>query len=228
MKIVNRLILAGVALFSVGIIQAQGDGRLIIPAEYVRQNLMGNNLLPSNIQGSPFLFDEFIPGKVVIKNDKPFMASLRYNAYQDEIQMKDPQNNTIALLKRDYIKVQIRNDRFHVMSFELADGSAKQGYLISLNEGKVSLFKRYKKIFIEGQEATSSYGSDKPAKLEEEVTYFLKKEDGVARELKLKKKELLNMLSDKESDLKAYISENKLKLKSAEEVVQLLNYYNSI
>ena len=56
------------------------------------KNLMGNNILPDNIQGSPYLSDEFIPGKVVIKNDKPVMAALRYNAYQDEIQMKDPQN----------------------------------------------------------------------------------------------------------------------------------------
>ena len=114
------------------------------------------------------------------------------------------------------------------MSFELADGSQKQGYLIALAEGKASLFKRYKKVFIEGQEATSSYGSDKPAKLEEKVTYFLKTEDGVVRELRLKKKELLNMLSDKEGDLKNYISENKLKLKSTDEVIKLINYYNSI
>jgi len=204
------------------------DGRIQIPAEYVRQHLMGNNKLPDNIQGSPYVADSFLPGQVLINDNEPFRALLRYNAYLDEIQMKDDQNKTISLLKRNYIRARIVDDFYVIVDYIDSNGNKKQGYMVKVEEGNASLYRQNKKLFIEAKEATSSYGKDHPAKLVEKITYFLKKKDGLLTEMKFKKKEILKMLGDKDSELKKYILESNLKLKNETEVVQLIKHYNGI
>jgi len=212
------------------IIQIPIIGRLEVPAEYTRQHLMGNNIvLAKDVQGSPYLTESFLSGQVLIDGREPYRKLLRYNAYLDEIQMKDDQNKTMSLLKREYIRARIAHDFYEIVSYIDSDGNEKKGYMVKVEEGNASLYRQNKKLFIDAKEAPSSYRKDQPAKLVEEMTYFLRKKDGLLTEMKFKKKEVLKMLGDKDSELKKYLSENNnIALKNEVGMAQLIRYYNTL
>lgn len=199
---------------------AQVSGvRTEFPTEMVRNFQMGNNQLPPNLVGTPFLEETFLPGIAQVK-DKKYNAVLRYNAYADEIEMKDENNDNIALLKRDYITA-----TFGGNDYEILNMGGKQGYVIALEKGEYSLFKRHQKEFVPEKEATSSYGSNKPAQLVDDITYYLKIGDEEATEIKLKKNDLAKILGEKQ--VKEFAKMNKSKLNSEKDVIGLLKTLNA-
>ena len=59
-----------------------------LPQE-IRTKIIEKNSIPEGVKGSPFFNDEFLIGTVYANNIKPFKAYLRYDAFNDEIQMKE-------------------------------------------------------------------------------------------------------------------------------------------
>ena len=82
------------------------------------------------------------------------------------------------------------------------------------------------KVFMEAVPASSSYSQDKPARFDDDITYYLAREGSPAKEIKLRKKDIEQLLDSKEA--LDFIKKNKLKLKSEEEVLQLLNHLNGL
>ena len=213
-----------ISLFAFSLInfsaEAQGNiTRLELPRELVRNFQMGNNKLPTDLQGSPYLSEAFVPGLVKV-NDNTYNAVLRYNAYLDEIQMKNEQNQDIALLKRDYITANFGGKDFAIVT--LPDN--KQGYVMRLAKGDISLYKRYVKEFVPEQEATSSYGKSKPPRLVDKISYYVKNGDQPIQEIKLRKKDFINTLGEQE--VKSYLQENKSKLNTETDAIRLITHLN--
>ena len=204
---------------------AWGQTSLELPSSYINNNTYGgvNNTLPPNVEGSPYLPEEFIKGTVFIEGETPYAAMMRYNAYQDEIQVKSAAGIS-SLFKRDYVWAEIDGQSFRIESYKSRSGTTK-GYFVELNRGKVRLLKRIEREFKEGQPAVSSYGDDTPPRFDEEVTYYLAREGSPAEEIRLRKKDVLEFLSSKE--MESFVKENKLKLKSENEVIQVLTQINN-
>jgi len=204
---------------------AWGQTSFELPSTYINNNTYGgvNNSLPPNVEGSPYLPEEFIKGTVFIENEKPYAAMMRYNAYQDEIQVKSP-DGISSLFKREYVWAEIGGQSFRIESYNGRSGTSK-GYFVELNRGEVRLLKRIEREFKEGQPAVSSYSEDTPPRFDEKVTYYLIREGSPAEEVRLRKKDVLEFLSSKE--MESFVKENKLKLKSENEVIQVLTQINN-
>ena len=204
---------------------AWGQTSLELPSSYINNNTYGgvNNSLPPNVEGSPYLTDEFTKGTVFIENEQPYGAMMRYNAYQDEIQVQGS-DGISSLFKRDYVWAEIGGQSFRIETYNTRSGTSK-GYFVELNRGKVRLLKRIEKEFKEGQPAVSSYSEDTPPRFEEKVTYYLLREGSPAEEVRLRKKDILEFLSSKE--IESYVKENKLRLKTEGEVIQVLTQINA-
>jgi len=201
-------------------LSAQTSGvRLELPTEMVRNFQMGNNKLPSNVKGSPYLNKTFMPGVATIK-DQSYTAILRYNAYSDEIEMKDEDNKNISLLKRDYITASFDGNNYEIINL-----GNKKGYVIVLEKGHYSLFKRYIKEFIPEKEGATSYNSGKPAQLIDNISYYIKIGDASAKQVKFRKNDLMNLLGEKE--VKSYAKMNKSKLNSESEVINFIKKLNT-
>jgi hypothetical protein len=113
-------------------------------------------------------------------------------------------------------------------TYKLIDFEDKLTYFEVLNDGdNMKLLKKDIKKFMEAKAAENSYSSSKPAKFVLESDYYLYDSSSI-REIKLNKKALLVELDDKKSDVTKFIKLNKLKLKSEDEVVKLIAYYNSL
>ena len=79
---------------------------------------------------------------------------------------------------------------------------------------------------MESAPASSSYSQEKPPRFDDDITYYLVQEGEPAKEIKLKKKDIAEILNSEEAQ--AYIKENKMKLKSEDEVIQLINHLNAL
>jgi hypothetical protein len=203
---------------------AYGQTSLELPSSYISNNTYGGiNNIPPNIEGSPYLTDDFIRGTVYIENGKPYAAMMRYNAYQDEIQVQGP-DGISSLFKRDYVWAEIGGQSFRIETYKDRSGTSK-GYFVVLNRGKVRLLKRIVHEFKEGKPAVSSYSEDTPPRFEQDVTYYLVREGSPAEEVRLRKKDILEFLSSK--DVEAFVKENKLRLNSEDEVIQVLTKINA-
>ena len=197
-----------------------------LPSEYLRNNTTGgvNDGLPANLEGSPYLTDDFIRSTVYTENEAPYPAMLRYNAYQDELQVQGA-NGIGSLFMRDYVWAELGGETFRIESYEKGSGTAK-GYFVEMNQGDTRLLKRYQKVFMEAVPASSSYSQDKPARFDDDITYYLARKGSPAKEIKLRKKDIEQLLDSKEA--LDFIKKNKLKLKSEEEVLQLINHLNGL
>lgn len=198
-----------------------------IPSEYVNTTTRGGvNDIPENVQGSPYANSSFTPGRISMKGSKSYPAFLRYNAYTDVIEMQG-EEEPIYLLRSKDMEVKILNQTYRL--FDFTDGSfEKKGYFVVLNsEGPAQLLLRQKSEFFEEQEALSSYSMSKPARFENETTYYLKFEGQPATPVRLKKKDVLSVFPSHKDEVTAYAKENQLKLKDSVEVIQLLKYYNA-
>ena len=198
---------------------------LELPSSYINNNTYGgvNNSLPPNVEGSPYMPEDFVKGTVFIEGETPYAAMMRYNAYQDEIQVKSPAGIS-SLFKREYVWAEIEGKSFRIETYKSRSGTSK-GYFVELNRGEVRLLKRIVREFKEGQPAVSSYSDDTPPRFDEEVTYYLAREGSPAEEIRLRKKDVLEFLSSKEAE--AFVKENKLRLKSESEVINLLTTVNA-
>jgi len=215
--------LIALSLFISGTVLGQATTRVDLPSEYVRNTNLGNTILPENIEGSPYFSEGFIAGMVYTENGDPYSAMLRYNGYNDQIELKD-MDKTIVLLKRDYISATIGGQKYAIKKYKIKN-SEKQGYFVVFNEGDIQLLLRQEKEFVDAKEASTSYGNKIPPKFVENSSYYLKNADMAAVPTKLKKKDILKLLGNKKG-LVNFVNSNGLKLKNEAEVVKLLNFAN--
>lgn len=198
-----------------------------LPTEYINNTTLGGvNNLPPNVQGSPYSNDEFVLGKVYAEGQKPYNGLLRYNAYQDGIEMKTDKG-VITLLKREYLTAEINGKLYRIENYR-NNGAIRKTYFVEKNTGKARLLYKERKEFIEERAATSSYSKDQPAKFQEDNAYYLITEGNPGVEVKLKSKDILSALPDHKKEVETFVKKNKNKMKTEEEVLELLAYYNSL
>jgi hypothetical protein len=201
--------------------------KLELPGEYIRQRVLGNKV-PDNVQGSPYYNESFLRGKVYTNNNEFFETELRYDAYNDEMQMLQ-NGNIIALLKFEKSKIEISNEVYEAHSYTDDDGSSDIRYFINLTkpENTTKLLLCKSKKFVEGSKAQNSYTTDKPPMFRDDPSYLILKDNTISP-VKLSKKKFLNFLEDKEKQIDNYISQKELNFKNEEDFVDVINFYNSL
>lgn len=185
----------------------------------------------SKIKGSPYESEAFTSGKIVDElNDNSLDCYIRYNAYTDEVEVKEfPTSTKISTMSKDIgIYSTTNNKIYRRLSFTTKAGKSYNRVSIELVSGKgIRLFKMIKKEFIPEKKAETSYQPDLPAKFKTEVLYFLKKEDGYFK-LKLSNKKLVKSFPDKQKEMQAFIKKNRLNVKNEPDLIKVFNHYNTL
>lgn len=158
----------------------------------------------------------------VYKNGKYLVTRLsNYDAYNDEIVISDEKNEKFFMTKNEELTTVIGADKFVYFSL--------LGYFMVLNEGEVLLLKKPIKKFVEATPAKTGYDTGNKAHFIDEVKYYIitpKKK--TPKEIKLKKKDLLNNLdNDHKKSMEVYLEKNKNSLRKEEDFIQALNAIKS-
>lgn len=194
-----------------------------IPGEYIRQRVLGKSNLPEKYSGSPYFNEKFITGTVMPESKDAFKAELRYDGYNDEMQMMQGPN-LIALLKLENDKVVVAGKTYQVYNFE-----GKRSYFVNLSsatEGTV-LLKKLGKKYTPGQNSQDTYGVNKPASFRDDISYYIFNNKEF-HQIKLSKKSFLKFFKQNKKELEAYIDSNKLRFKSEADFIGIINYYNTL
>ncbi|MCW3160375.1 hypothetical protein [Chryseobacterium oryctis] len=182
----------------------------------------GKSLTYDQITGTPYLDKNFNKAKVSQKYEE---VPIRYNSYKDEIEFK--KNETILVLPKDseFSKIQFTNSKQIIALIETSDDLS--GYFFKLVDGKNSLYKKDKIIFIDIVPAANSYAADKPAAFKKLPSiYYIQTEKGEYIKRPKNPKDIIAQFPDKKESLNIFFKSNKIKFDKEEDLVKLINFLN--
>ncbi|MEX0290118.1 MAG: hypothetical protein AB3N14_13495 [Flavobacteriaceae bacterium] len=176
------------------------------------------------IQGSPYFNERYVVGNTVV-NGKSVRLLMRYNAYSDQIEMKDKYQKSFNLLKRTDLEATFGGKIYRMLAYA-EDGEEKKGYFNPLNSGFVKLYHKPKKVFVQAEKPDNGYDEFDPPVFKDVSAYYLQVGSQPLVKINLNKRQLLKHLKEESVSVRKYVEENNLKLKTEEEIVRLLNFHN--
>lgn len=179
-----------------------------------------------DIEGSPYM-DEIYKTGVANVNGRDVRLLMRYDAFKDQIELKDRMQKSFNLQRREDLSATFGGKTYQAIPY-VVHGDKKLGYANPLNEGNVVLYFKPKKTFIQAQKPENGYSDYVPPRYVEDNAYYIRKGNATAEKIRLAKGPVMRYMRDKGTAVKNYVKDNDLSLKSEREVVQLLNYYNSL
>lgn len=229
----NLLIAAACILFSTMFSSAQSIYQLGESLDFLRSHKMHtgdlqNMLTESDINGSPYLNDEFIIGTIFTTTEMQFQdIPLRYNIYSGKLEFKTPENEVLALAAPEIVKrAEFGEFKLSYITYSLSK-KIKRGFFEELVNGKVSLFTKAE-ILYQKPTKPAAYKDAEPAKfIERPNLYFLKVEKESAKKID-NKKGLIEMFPDNREQVATFIKKNKIKVNKEDQLIELVTYYNSL
>ena len=183
-----------------------------------------------NTMGSIYANKEFQTGSVY--KDGNVVASnvaLRYNVQAEEIEMKAKTNSTVANVIKTSENISVRilnNDFVYLIS---PDKNQKAGYFMVIAEGgKITVYKKIIKDFIEGKKSANSYSRDIPDTFKEKEQLYIVSASGSLTRLPKGKTKREKLLVSQQDQMSRYIQTNKLNLRKEKDFNQALNYFNAL
>ncbi|HWK06419.1 MAG TPA: hypothetical protein VNS58_22450 [Puia sp.] len=185
-----------------------------------------------DVEGSPFFKDEWVEGTVISANDKKYdHIKLRLNLQtqewhflaKDNTEMTVPKGTIKEILLYDSAGNNKKGTTFQC-GFPAIDAQDKDNFYQVLSQGKVWLLRSLRKTISQRKDDLS--GDVRKEFVTYEVYYLFA--GGTLQRVKKDKSFFLTLLADKKNRLEDFINENKLKFKSADDFVRVIDYYNSL
>jgi len=228
-------------LFGVGsIAQNEGfiyDGGLTIKTTSDFYNLQGSDvrnsaafLKENEIEGSPYLNDNFILGYIITKDDIKYVdIPLRYNIYNNEIEFEKQEAIFALEDPLNYTEIVIGRQTFIFSSYTSKKDTKRvnnSSYFEALNTNKeLLLLKRYEVLFNKPV-PSKGYVDAKPAEFKKStVRYYLKFGGAAAQEVGSLKATLL-FFGDKSKDVATFVKKEKIKFRKEDDLLKIVAFYN--
>jgi len=185
------------------------------------------NVKISDIQGTPYLNENFEAGKITTPEDSVFAnIELRYNAFTDDLEFKQGENVFNIAYKTIVKKAEFGGEIFSCRSYDV-DGNIRDGFFKILTEGRATLMAKYKILFLERVEA-QAFSDYQPARFDVvRMEYFMAVDRNPAK-LIPNKKGLVKMFGEKSNEMETYISKNKLSVKEGDSLIKIVMHFNSL
>ena len=184
-----------------------------------------------NIEGSPYLDENFVDGEVVLDSLKSFSGKLRIDAYAQKFETlnKSGQIYEVVIDYNDYVK--IGNMKYSLHKFESEDlgdfGILRE--CISLENIKLYFYprKRLKKpIEAARTVANSGYGKTAYPEWIDDSTYLIYFQ-GKYTKFSQNHKKILQLGLINEASYKSFRKKNKLNLKNERDLIKLVHFISS-
>jgi hypothetical protein len=180
-------------------------------------------------EGSPYLYGEWDNIAKVYFNGKAYIFNtFNYNVYAQQFEAKVSKDSVFAVNPSGVDKVVLKNRVFRrYLDPELEHNS----YFEEIIKSKDFLLLRKYSTIIKKAEVNPLTKTPKglPVLKLEEDFYVLKGESSQLNKINFKKSSILDLI-DKNfvKEVQSYVKENRLKYNNLEDVVRILEYYNSL
>lgn len=216
----KRFLLSIIACFFVYGFQAQ------IYTDDGRYELIGkDNKEIFKATGSPYLKDEFSPGKIYFEGKPALSVFLRYNIHNETIEIK-PQLDSEEIFKVNEVeKATYEMDGLKVIPEDFFYKERKVwGFFIVHYEGRqYKLLEKPEIKVTPSVKRESGYSEDKPAKMTKASTFYVLDSQGEIKQLNLRHKEVKKLFVSAKAE--EFLDRNKIKTK--EDLIALLEFLDN-
>jgi hypothetical protein len=177
----------------------------------------------NNVEGSPYLSDDFSIAEIYLKDTTAFRMPLRYNIYADVMEYKV--NDAIYMIDKPHLinKIVINGSNYVFIPF-----IEKGGYFEILISGRCYLLQRRIVKYKPAEGPKPIEGVSIPAKFvnEKDKFYIIVNSREYYEIINLKT--LVTALSDKKESIDQYLKTQKIKNIKKENLIKIAAYYNSL
>lgn len=176
-----------------------------------------------DIKGSPFFNDEFIVGRLKLRNGKTYEGPLRYDIYSDQIEFKTENGEIYAVQNPEIIeRISLNKSEFICIGEE---NDFPKGIYEVLGTGKYVLYEKHM-VELKDRVPPKPYVDAKPATFTKKASaFFLLNPNGEVIPLN-SKKDLAAL--NQEKGVGDYLKKNKLKTSDKDDVLKLVEFLNSL
>lgn len=185
------------------------------------------------VKGSPFYMDEWSAGAIdLVDGTTTSNVRLKYNQYEDELIIQQSAGLAYYLPKEKIGSFTVEDERKQSKLFIKKNHHKKkdetQFYRV-LSAGEVYLLE-YTKVVFEKANFEGGYSNDKKFDDFKKYPsyYYLTKDADTPIKLKQSTNAVAKVFQGNEDQIKRYISENKLDCRSADDLMQVFRYHNSL
>ena len=183
------------------------------------------------IVGSPYRNETFETAKV--SGSSQSIYNVRYNAYNDEFEVKLEDNNIKNINKNlENLTVKMINTNIIFTAIDyLNDDKKERGFFILLNSdpNKIQLYKKVSKRFVEEKPARSSYDKGKPAEFKENnVRYFINTDSAYPEEIPRNKKDFVKLFPSHTKEIANFIKAHNIKTNNDQDLIKVINYISTL
>lgn len=191
--------------------------------------------LYEGVRGTPYLFNKWKRGNVYLNNNTLIKnVNIKYNIYTDDLLYLNSSSGDSLIIDRSKIyKFEIidklSDDIILIEEMQTKPGKPdKKTFVRVIYDGKSKFILKYIKSFIRANYKGAYASGNKYDEYTDDQQYFIFIDENNPAKIKLNKKSFIKTLSAKEDKVKAFISMHNLTLKNENEVVELLEYYDSL
>lgn len=178
------------------------------------------------IKGSPFLNKEFIEGEVTMNDSIKFQAvPLRYNIHSDKMEFMTENNLILEVDNTTASYIFKVGDKTFINKPYQQNNQKKTGILQLLVDGKFKLYKKYTVDFEAAIEA-KAFQESEPDRFERKKDQYFLSLPNKTPELITRKKELILVLEPEKPDIKKFIKDERIKIRSEEDLIELIQFCN--
>jgi hypothetical protein len=189
----------------------------------------GARELYTDIKGEPFLFADWSKGSITTDFAQTDNLNMLYNEVDDQLIFK--------VAKKDVRKVVLPVKEFNIVDKENGNNlrkfkagfaptkfSTERTFFEVLVDRKTTLLKKNLKSISQNRE----YSGQIARTVVNSTNYYIVSDNNVPTKVKLNEKSVKKLLSAKQANVEEYIQSNQLNLKQQDDLVKLVNYYNTL
>ncbi|MBU2939404.1 hypothetical protein KO494_07610 [Lacinutrix sp. C3R15] len=187
-----------------------------------------NASVVNDMEGSSYLFENWNNNAIIydLSGKSYNLPNCNFNIESNRIeaQLDDVKDKIFAFNTRDITKVEINNKVF--LKKNTTKGNNR--LVEVLQEGdKTTLFKAYDISITKATVNPMTQQKMGKDKIVIQTKYYVEKANKT-QPIKLKKAVLMEVMVDKKNEVKTYIKENKLSITKEQDLIEILNYYNTL
>jgi hypothetical protein len=175
------------------------------------------------VQGSCYLIEDFIDGRIALNTSQTFEAPIRYDIFADQVEFKNEANEIFTIQNPGIIRT-VYLDSLKFTWFEPGDFENVKGFYELLVLGNYSLFKKYQILLKNPEEAGPGKSSSAAMFIPLDSKYYFMDTDDNFREI-TDKKDLLLPGRDV-AILEKFIKVNKIKAKEEKDLIRFTGFLN--
>ncbi|MDT8402336.1 MAG: hypothetical protein RQ743_11630 [Bacteroidales bacterium] len=195
--------------------------------DYLRRDRLISDFNPKayeNIDGTPYLIQEFEDGKVYLKSGEVLTGKFRFDLYANQVQFINEDIRYVIAYPEKVYKIELNGNVLKYIDYKI-DAGIDYDYFITLVEGYYSLYLKKSKT-LKDPVATKPYQQARPARfLDHKDYYYIKAGEMPAQRIR-KKKDIVKMCGEKTPGIQNYMKEEKITFSNEYDLVKLMTYIN--